>query len=445
MFQSLVITLREGVEAALIVGIVAGYLRKTGRAEWMRVVYWGLAAAVAASLGLGYILHRLQLTDLGDAYEGWLMLAGAGFVASMVVWMRKAGKRLKQEVEHKLSDLAALPAYPAEPAESPEAVQLIRPIRPVKFAGWGLFLFVFLMVFREGTETVLLLAAVSLRTTELANFIGGILGLGLAVGLGVAFFKGSLKVNLRKFFAVTTLVLFVVALQLLVSGIHELSEARVLPSGPREMRLVGPIVNNDAFFFLVVVALCLFLMIAQRIQAGGMTAERLELLPAPERRKALAEQQRDRFWKSAATALGLAIITVLTADLIYSRAAQAVDPPEHLALASGQVSIPLAELADHNLHHYTVETSAGEVKIIAVLDRSETVHASLDACMICGTQGYRQDGDNVICRNCGAAINAATIGSAGGCNPIHIDYRVENGAVVFPEAALAAGAKVFAH
>jgi len=187
------------------------------------------------------------------------------------------------------------------------------------------------------------------------------------------------------------------------------------------------------------------LLIAQRIQAGGATAESLDRLPAPERRKALAEQQRDRFWKTAAAALGLAIITVLTADLIYSRAAQAVDPVEHLALANGQVSIPLAELADHNLHHFAIQTSAGEVKIIAMLDRSDHVYASLDACMICGTQGYRQDGDNVICQNCGAAINASTIGSAGGCNPIHIDYRVENGAVTFPDAALTAGAKVFAH
>ncbi|HLW78735.1 MAG TPA: Fe-S-containing protein, partial [Terriglobia bacterium] len=300
------------------------------------------------------------------------------------------------------------------------------------------------MVFREGTETVLFLAAVSLRSSELANFIGGILGLALAIGLGIAFFKGSLKVNLKRFFAVTTLVLFVVALQLLVSGVHELSEARVLPSGPREMRLVGPFVNNDAFFFVVVVALCLFLLIAQRIQSGGVGAAALERLPAPERRKALSEQHRDRFWKTAAAALGLAIIIVMSADLIYSRAAQAVEAPQRLAVVNAEAQIPLAELAaDHKLHHYVVPTAAGEVRIIALLDRSGSVHAALDACMICGTQGYRQDGDNVICRNCGAAVNAATIGSAGGCNPIHVDYRVENGAVVFPEDALAGAAKVF--
>src|SRR2546427_2032447 len=242
MFQSLVITLREGVEAALIVGIVSGYLKKTGRASANRIVYWALLTAVGASLALGFILHTLQLTELGDAYEGWLMLTGAVFVASMTVWMWRTGKRLKQEIESKLSSLAGGPRAPG------------------RWAAWGLFVFVFLMVFREGTETVLFLAAVSLRTTALMNFVGGVIGLALAVGLGVAFFKGSLKVNLRKFFAVTTLVLLVVAVQLFVSGLHELSEAGALSFRPRGKAPVGAIGHPGAVFFLVVVGLFLFLV-----------------------------------------------------------------------------------------------------------------------------------------------------------------------------------------
>jgi len=426
MFQSLVITLREGVEAALIVGIVSGYLSKTGRASLNRIVYWALFAAVGASLALGFILHTLQLTELGDAYEGWLMLIGAVFVASMTVWMWRTGKRLKQEIETKLSSLAGEPRAPG------------------RWAAWGLFVFVFLMVFREGTETVLFLAAVSLRTTALMNFIGGVIGLALAVGLGVAFFKGSLKVNLRKFFAVTTLVLVVVAVQLFVSGLHELSEAMVLPSGPREMRIVGKLVNNDALFFVVVVALCLFLVVTQRIQAGGVPADELERLAAPEQRKVLAEQRRDRFWKTAAAVCGFLIIVFIGAGFVYSRTAQAMSPPEHLFLVNGEARIPVSQLEDRRLHRYVVAVPGGaEVRIIAILDGSDTVRAALDACMICGAQGYYQDGGNVICRNCAAAINVPTIGLPGGCNPVHINYRVEGGAVVFSESALAAAAKVF--
>jgi FTR1 family protein len=420
MFQSLVITLREGVEAALILGIVLGYLKKTGRQAWSRYVWWGLASAIAASLIAGYLIYRFEIIE--DAYEGWLMLAGAAFVASMVYWMWRTGKRLKRDIESKLSELSASPSHRA-------AV--------------GIFLFVFLMVFREGAETVLFLAAVSLRTSELLNFMGGILGLALAVGLGVAFFQGSVKVNLRKFFTVTTMVLFVVAAQLFISGIHELSEAMVLPSGPREMALIGPIVNNDAFFFVVIVALALFLIIVQRIQGGDQAVAGASQLSPPERRKLLADQQRDRFWKLAATAASLLVMVLISAQFIYSRTAHAMSPPQQVSIENGEAQIATALLADHELHHFVIDVGGAEVRVIAILDSSGTVRAGLDACMICGHQGYYQDGKNVICRNCGAVIYVPTIGQAGGCNPIHIDYLIEGDKLHIAVTALTEAATHF--
>ncbi|MGH9356080.1 MAG: Fe-S-containing protein [Terriglobia bacterium] len=420
MFESLVITLREGVEAALIVGIVAGYLRKTRREALIRFVYWGLTVAVAASCVAGYFVSRLRLNE--DAYEGWLMLVGAVFVASVVIWMYKTAKGMRREIEDKLASLSS---------ESG--------------AAWGVFLFVFLMVFREGIETVLFLAAVSLDTTALMNFIGGVIGLGLAVGLGVAFFKGSLKVNLRKFFSVTTIVLLVVALQLFISGVHELSESGVLPASRREMALIGPVVNNDAFFFVVIIALCLFLIIAQRIHGGIQTDAELGSLQPPARRKLMAGQRRDAFWKTMTSAVGLLIIVLISAEFIYSRVAQAVTPPEPLHMVEGGASLPAAELADHKLHHYAVNVNGVEVRLIAILDATNAVHVALDACPICGTQGYYQNGSNVICRNCSAAIYAPTIGQRGGCNPIPIAFATHagEGSVVIPEKALTAAANVF--
>lgn len=420
MFQSLVITLREGVEAALIIGIVLAYLAKTGRRSWNRIVLAGLFAALASSVVAAYFVHRLKVAE--EAYEGWLMLAGAAFVASMVVWMWRAGKRLKQEIETKLSNLSSA---------------------PTRAATLGLFFFVFLMVFREGIETVLFLAAVSFRSSDLMNFTGGVIGLGLAIGLGVAFFKGSIKVNLRKFFAITSLVLLVVATQLFISGLHELSEGRILPSSRREMAMIGPIVNNEAFFFVVIVALCLFLVIAQRIRAGEKIEAELAQLPAPERRKARAAERRERFWKTAATVVGAVVILLISAEFIYSRTAQAMSPPERLSLVNGEAKVPTAELSDHKLHRYEVSVDSMDVRIIAILDATDTVRAGLDACLICGTQGYYQDGQNVICRNCASAIYVPTIGLAGGCNPIHIAYRVEGDSFAFSENALAVGAKYF--
>lgn len=83
------------------------------------------------------------------------------------------------------------------------------------------------------------------------------------------------------------------------------------------------------------------------------------------------------------------------------------------------------------------------MRFIALLDGTDSVRAGLDACLICGNQGYYQDGANVICRHCAAAIHAPTIGLAGGCNPIHIDYRVEGETLIITEEALATGAQYF--
>jgi FTR1 family protein len=419
MFQSFVIALREGVEAALIVGIVLGHLRKTGRESWSRVVYWGLAAALVASIVGAFLLSRMEINQ--EALEGWLMLAGALFVSSMAVWMWRTGRYLKREIETKLTRLAE---------------------NPSRGAVLGLFLFVFLMVFREGMETVLFLAAVSLRTSELLNFMGGLLGLAAAVGLGVALFKGSLKVNLRKFFTVTTLVLLVIAAQLLVSGVHELSEARIIPSGPREMAIIGPIVNSDAFFFVIVVALALLLMAAQKIRTAGPDAASATL-SAPERRKMIAEQRRARFWKTAGVAASVLAIFAISTEFIYSRSAQTLSPAESVSFAGGEVRVPVSQLADHKLHRFVAQVGGASVRFIALLDSSDRVRAGLDACLICGNQGYYQDGPNVICRHCAAAIYAPTIGMAGGCNPIHVDYRVEGETLIITESALAEGAKYF--
>ncbi len=429
MLESLVITLREGVEAALVVGIVLGYLRKTGRLAAARTVYLGLAAGVIASLVLGGLLHRLNITELGDAYEGGLMLVASVFVATLVWWMWRTGKHMRAEIEAKLSGLAA---------SGRDA------------ASFGLFLFVFLMVFREGIETVLFLAAVSLQTTSaLLEFTGAIIGLGLAVGFGVAFFKGSLRVNLPRFFRITTVVLFAISVQLLITGVHELSEAGVLPSSPQEMRLVGPVVNNDLLFIVLVIAVCLFLVAAERVDRANPISREgpAESLPltAPQRRKALAAHRRQRFWKLAAAGMALSAIVLISAEIVYARVSQAADAPEPVALANGELRIPVARLRDHALHHFAVSIDGREVRLIAILDTTDTVRAALDACAICGAQGYYQRGQNVICRNCGAAIYMPTIGHAGGCNPIPFDppYRVDGDTLVIAATALQSAAGHF--
>ena len=185
MLQTFVITLREGVEAALVIAIAVAYLKKTGRSELMPTVYRALLSAVIACFVAAWGFSRLGLNQ--DAYGGYTLLLSALFVFSMVVWMNRNGRKLKGEIETRLQ------------VEQSGAR-----------AGWGVFFFVFLMIFREGVETVLLLAAVRFDTSGVLQWIGALAGVALSVLFGMSFVRGTIRVDLRQFFRMTTVILMVV-------------------------------------------------------------------------------------------------------------------------------------------------------------------------------------------------------------------------------------------
>src|ERR1700726_1524213 len=266
MLQAFIITLREGVEAALIVGITLAYLTKIGRPELRKTVYAALVAAFLASSGVGVVISRTHLNE--DVFEGWVMLVAAFFVITMVVFMMKTGRKMKGEIEGKVGLLAGNDAW------------------------FGLFVFIFLMVLREGAETVLILSAVSLNSTELLGFLGTLLGVIAAIAFGVMFVKGSVRINLQKFFRVTTVILWFVAAQLVITGLHELSESGGIASSKREMAIIGPIVSNDWFFFVMISALAaLMILFEAKRRAPAVVAAS----PA-ERRKAAWSARRERMW-----------------------------------------------------------------------------------------------------------------------------------------------------
>jgi high-affinity iron transporter len=194
------------------------------------------------------------------------MLVAAFFVITMVIFMMKTGRKLKGQIEGKVGLLAGNDAW------------------------IGLFFFVFLMVLREGAETVLILSAVTLNSTELMSFLGTLLGVLCAIAFGVMFVKGSVRINLQKFFRVTTAILFLVAAQLVIAGLHELSESGVIPSSKTEMAIIGPIVRNDLFFFVTIFALAALMVLFDAKRREPV----LESPSAAERRKALWTARKER-------------------------------------------------------------------------------------------------------------------------------------------------------
>jgi FTR1 family protein len=416
VLSAFLIALREGVEASLIVGIILVYLSRTQRSHLARYVWGGVAAAVALSLAVAIALERFNISE--DGFEGLLLLVAAVFVVTMIIWMNHIAKHLKKEIEDKVESYAA---------------------KAGSAAGWGLALFVFLMVVREGAELALILRAVELSTEGLQTWIGTIAGIATAVAVGLFFFKGTLRVPLHRFFAVTSAILILVAIQLAVTGLHELSEARWIPSSKSEMAILGPIVRNELFFFIFVFGAAT-LMIFREWQAASYGKVGNAAASDAERRLLEAQNRRQRRWMIAAASISLAVILALTADFIYARVNSAPPQARPVEAVGGIVKIPAAELQDGNLHLFTLNASGRSVRFM-VIKKPNGYGTALDACLICGADGYRQDGQNVICRRCASAIYIPSIGQQGGCNPIGFASHLDGTDVVIDVSSMAKAAE----
>ncbi len=419
MLSAFLIALREGVEAALVVGIILVYLSRTSREHLARFVWYGVAAAAALSLGVAVALEHWRISE--DGFEGLMLLVAAVFIATMIVWMNRVARHLKKEIERKVETYAE---------------------RAGRAAGWGIFLFVFLMVLREGAELALILRAVELSSEGLQTWIGTIAGIAAAIAVGLFFFKGTLRVPLHRFFAVTSVILMLVAFQLALTGVHELSEAQWLPSSKGEMAVLGPIVRNELFFFVFIFGAAT-LLILREWQAASQARIAKETINDAEKRLLESQNRRQRRWMIAAATASLAVILVLTADFIYARANSAPPSARAIEAIASVVRVPVSEVQDGGLHLFTVNAGGQSMRFM-IIKRPNGWGAALDACRICGAEGYRQDGQNVVCRHCASAIYIPSIGDQGGCNPIGLASHVDGGDLVIDISALVQGSKEIA-
>jgi high-affinity iron transporter len=279
-----------------------------------------------------------------------------------------------------------------------------------------------------------------MSTEGLQTWIGTITGIIAAVAVGVFFFKGTLKVPLHRFFAVTSTILILVAIQLAVTGLHELSEARWIPSSKTEMSILGPIVSNDLFFFVFIFG-AVVLMIFREWQSLSHKKSATAVVNDAERRLLEAQNRRQRRWMIATASLSLAIILALTADFIYAKVAAAPPQARAVQAVDNTVRIPVSEVQDGNLHLFTLTVNGQPPIRFLVIKKPTGYGTALDACLICGAEGYRQDGQNVICRRCASAIYIPSIGQKGGCNPIGFPSQVQGDDIVIDVSSITKAAE----
>jgi len=208
MLSTFLIALREGLEAALIVGILVAYLVKTGRARLLPSLWIGVSLAIASSLALGGFLSftSAELSTRGEEFfAGTTSFLAVGFVTWMVFWMKRAARGLRDELHGKIDSAVGAGSI-------------------------AIAVTAFVAVVREGLETALFIYT-NFKTVGAASSatIGLVLGLALAVALGYLIYNRSVKINLSKFFQVTGTALVIVAAGVLSYGIHEYQELGWLP------------------------------------------------------------------------------------------------------------------------------------------------------------------------------------------------------------------------
>ncbi|MFA4936616.1 MAG: Fe-S-containing protein, partial [Candidatus Methanoperedens sp.] len=415
MFETLTITLREGIEAALVIGIILAYLGKTNKEALKKYVYAGIIAAVVGSIATA-IAIRMLLAEWSEFMEGLMFFIAAIFLATMLVWMHRTSKHIRQDVEQGIE----------------RALD--------KWQALGVLALTFFMIYREGAEIVLFLSATA-KEANIFSVLEGAAGLGLAGLFGYLFIKGSLKMDLGRFFKITGVMLTVIIFQLIIGGIHEWSEVGIINLSQTGMSIIGPLVKESASIVFTGIMLGFLVLLFVMVPWKQINTEGIEGI---EKRKALGAIRKERNRKVAAGIVaGLLILAFMSAQI--SALPSGVDPkPEKVSAAGGVVKIPTASASDGNLHKYVcdMQHAAGEscpmhgssgeanVRILAMTKSDGSAAVAYDACALCGAAGYVQEGDELICKRCGAPINRDSLEMGGGCNPIPLNSTLEGEQIV---------------
>lgn len=231
MLESFLITSRETLEASLVVGIVLAYLNRTNNQKYKKTVCYGIAFGIIASILAAVLFIVIAGGFEGrreELFEGITMLVGAFLLTTMILWMMKQ-RHVAKEIEGKVES----------------HLQKTQPL----FSHFGIFLLISVAVIREGVETVIFLNATNYASG--INFVGGLLGVIIAVFVGCLFFMSVKKINLKRLFNISSVLLILFAAGLVAHGIHELEEAGVVNPIIEHIWDINPKANTNGSFPLL--------------------------------------------------------------------------------------------------------------------------------------------------------------------------------------------------
>jgi uncharacterized membrane protein len=212
------------------------------------------------------------------------------------------------------------------------------------------------------------------------------------------------------------------------------------------MRLIGPIVRNDLFFFVTMLALAGLMILMEYKRRAPITLAS-NATPA-DRRRAEWSQRREKMWMSAVVGTSFLFIFLSTAEFIYAKSSTALSPTAAVTLVGSQVTLPTADVNDDKLHRYGVHVDDGkggsvEVRFLLYRKPDGNIVSVGDACRICGPVGFYISSQGITCKMCASPLNPSSMGQEGGCNPIPLKSSISGGQVVIQAADLKTLVPVF--
>jgi high-affinity iron transporter len=224
-----IVSLREGIEIALILAIMLSYLRGTKQTELKRYIYGGVFLAFISSITVAFVLGAIWGIFEGPTlalFEGSVVLIAAFLLTTMVLWMWQTGSGIASEIEESIAEKTAIKS------------------------GVGLLLLSFALILREGVELVLFTTALVIQDGAI-TYLGIALGLSIALAIGILMYFGSVRVSMKKLFSWTSVLLVLFAAGMIAYGIHELQEAGLLLFGPLELWDINPPLLPDGSYPLL--------------------------------------------------------------------------------------------------------------------------------------------------------------------------------------------------
>ncbi|OGO78351.1 MAG: hypothetical protein A2Y23_09295 [Clostridiales bacterium GWB2_37_7] len=422
--QSLIITLREGIEAALVVGIILTYLSRTKQDYLKRNVYWGVGISVALSILVAVVFQLINFDPENEVLEGTMFLIAGIFVLSLIIWMNKTSKNMGKEINERLDAI----------------------VEKKKGQALGIFLFTVFMVFREGVETVIFIFTLASGSSTASSIIGAVFGIILAAAFAYIFIKGSSGIDISRLFKVLNIILYLLVIRLFAGTIHEFGEVQFIPLKPAAASIIGFIVRDNSLLIvsIILVTIPLLMMVFSKAKKD------FGQLAGVDKRRRLAELNLQRNFKIAAITLIVIMDILLGYEFVGAVTKKVIDPiPLKIEVVGGVVKVPVANLGDRILNKFSYVTDDNvNIRFMLIKRADGTIGSGFDSCLVCGSKkgGYYQeqgDTETVICKNCNAPIPIPTIGFPGGCNPVELKYEIENDNVVIKEADLLAQKKDF--